>query len=65
MKYNAIGLTGFEPGARYMVHKPGLFYSGKVFYSQAIAIAYAKERGAEVTEFINTFPAERSIPPLD
>lgn len=61
MQYTSIGLTGFESGARYMVHKPGKFYSGKVFYSQAIAIAYAREKGACVTEFLNTWPPERAI----
>ena len=51
-KYTSIGLSGFEPDARFMVHKPGMFYSGKVFFSGAIAWAYAKEKGLDVTEFL-------------
>lgn len=60
-KYNSIGLSGFESGARYMVHRPGRFYSGKCFHGQAIAIAFATEKACEVTEFINTWAPEKAI----
>ena len=32
--------------------EPGMFYSGKVFFSGAIAWAYAREKGLDVTEFL-------------